>query len=807
MRRDVDETGGNSVKKISIIVPIHNTEKYLSECLDSLLGQTYGNIEIICVDDCSEDNSRQILQEYAQRDSRIIPILLEKNGGASYARKVAGMRTTGDYVMFCDSDDKYLPIACETVIREMDSNPVDILHFRSEITYCRVFDEDKKKSIRSFLEPYLGEICGDLQKECFINKKWEFTLWNKAFNAEACRKAFALACDENFSVATDVYAFFMISYFCKTYRGIPVALNEYRYGSGVTGFQVMNEQQFYKTCEKLISVNQLKPFLDKVCAPDYCYQYAEDIRSQIVNGILYTWCKTVSISDAPKCFWYLINYLSPSELMGILARKYWDDYDKVLTRVTQKRVRLEPGKKVSRIAVYYSSIRNGGAQKVVAQMVQTLADQGYDVLLVTDEPASDNDYPIPIQVKRVILPHYKNTNGSNYHQRAYSWEYLIKTFCVDTVVYHQGIMSSLFWDFCTLKALGVNLIAQLHSVFNSTMWYSPVLASYTPYIYQLADRIVCLSHTDEVFWNSFGVASFIPNPVNLCPKEQMSNLSGKNIVWVGRFSAEKQLGKMLEAFSLVRNVVPDATLTIVGNGEDPAFMLKAKEQAVSLGIQDGVQFEGFHLDVTPYYQNASVLAMTSKIEGFPLVLAESKAYGLPAVMFDLPWVEFCRDGRGIRTVPQGSVIHLANALIEVLTDTEERSKLGWQARQSAEDYAAINYAAQWKAIFESLEHTVERQANHVNDLMIDCLFSGFQQGLKSLTSKKDRAANVTVAVNRHEEVVNRHEEVINRHNDSINHQWEVQKWHEERLRVLESANSSSFWMRVKRFVKRVLRLG
>lgn len=802
------------MKKISIIVPIHNTEKYLSECLDSLLGQTYSNIEIVCVDDYSEDNSRRILQEYAQRDSRIIPIYLERNSGTSYARKIAGMRSTGDYIMFCDSDDKYLPVACETVIREMDSNPVDILHFRSEIIYCRVFDEQKKNSIRSFIEPYLGEICGDLQKECFINKKWEFTLWNKAFRAEACRKAFALASDENFSVATDVYAFFLISYFCKTYRGIPVALNEYRYGAGVTGFQVMNEHQFYKTCEKLISVNQLKPFLDKVCAPDYCYQYAENIRSQIVNGIIYTWFDTVSISDASKCFWYLIKYLSPSELMGILARKYWDNYDEVLARITQKRVHLEPGRKVSRIAVYYSSIRNGGAQKVVAQMVQMLADQGYDVVLVTDEPSSDNDYPISAKVERVILPHYKNTNGSNYHQRAYSWEYLVKTFCIDTVVYHQGIMLSMFWDFCTLKALGVNLIAQLHSVFNSTMWYSPILASYTPYIYQLADRIICLSHTDEVFWNSFGVASCIFNPVNMCPKEQISTLSGKNIVWVGRISAEKQLGKMLEAFSLVRNAVPDATLTIVGDGAEPSLMQNAKKQALSLGIQDGVQFEGFHLDVTPFYRKASVFAMTSKTEGFPLVLAESKTYGLPAVMFDLPWVEFCRDGRGIIAVPQGSVIHLANALIEVLTDTEKRSKLGQQARQSAEDYAAIDYAAQWKAVFESFAHPVERQAKHTNDLVIDCLYSGFQQGLKFITSKKGGSTNVTEAinryeeaVNRHEEVINRHEEVINRHNDSINHHWEIQKWHEERLRVLEAANSSSFWKRVKRFVKRLLHLG
>ncbi len=792
------------MKKISIIVPVYNTGKYLAECLDSLIGQTYSNIEIVCVDDCSEDNSRQILREYAQRDSRIVPIYLEKNRGTSYARKVAGMRTTGDYIMFCDSDDKYLPIACETVIREMDSNPVDILHFRSEIMYCRVFTEEKKNSIRSFIEPFLGEVSGDLQKECFINKKFQFTLWNKAFNAEACRKAFSLASEENFSVATDVYAFFLISYFCKTYRGIPIALNEYRYGAGVTGFQVMSVQQFKKTCEKLISAKQLKPFLDKVSAPEECYQYAEDIRRQIVEGILYSWGHSVSVSDAPECFWYLAKAFTPSELMGILVRKYWNKYSEFAIRVVENRSHFEQGKKVSRIAVYYSSIRNGGAQRVVAQMIQMLVNQAYYVLLVTDEPASDDDYQIPSNVERVVLPHHRSLNEANYFHRAYSWEYLVKTYNIDTVVYHQGVTPALLWDFCTLKLLGVNLVAQLHSVFNSTMWYSPIISSFTPYFYQLADRIICLSRMDEVFWNTFGVAHYIPNPVDICSVDQVSNLDGKNIVWVGRLATEKQLDKMIEAFVLVRNAVPDATLTIVGDGDNPAFLSNAKKQVLTLGVQEAVRFEGFHLNVSPFYQQASVFAMTSKIEGFSLVLAESKTYGLPTVMFDLPWIEFCRDGRGIVSVPQGNVIQLANALIDILNDTEKRLELGRQARQSIEDFAANDYAAQWKAVFDSFDHPIERKVDIDNNLMVNCLFSGFQQGLQSILNSKAKTDNTAAAISRHEEVVNRHEEVINRHNDSINHQWEVQKWHEERLRVLEAANSKTFWKRLKRFLKRLL---
>lgn len=97
-----------SNSKVSIIVPVYNVVNYLEECLDSLIGQTYPNIEIICVNDGSTDGSARILGKYACYSSRV-HIISQKNRGLSEARN-AGLRVaTGDYVMFIDSDDYVEP--------------------------------------------------------------------------------------------------------------------------------------------------------------------------------------------------------------------------------------------------------------------------------------------------------------------------------------------------------------------------------------------------------------------------------------------------------------------------------------------------------------------------------------------------------------------------------------------------------------------------------------------------------------------------------------------------------------------------
>ena len=92
--------------KISVVIPVYNGEKYIEKCLKSILGQTYKNIEVIIINDGSEDNSEIICKQMQEKDNRII-IFSQKNSGTSIARKKGILNASGDYIMFSDQDDYY----------------------------------------------------------------------------------------------------------------------------------------------------------------------------------------------------------------------------------------------------------------------------------------------------------------------------------------------------------------------------------------------------------------------------------------------------------------------------------------------------------------------------------------------------------------------------------------------------------------------------------------------------------------------------------------------------------------------------
>lgn len=113
------------MKKISIIIPVYNSEKYLRKCLESVRGQTFSNIEIICVDDGSTDKSKQIIDEFAQVDNRFV-VIHQSNKGESNARNVGLKTATGDYIGFLDCDDWIEPDMYEMLLEALEKNQVDI---------------------------------------------------------------------------------------------------------------------------------------------------------------------------------------------------------------------------------------------------------------------------------------------------------------------------------------------------------------------------------------------------------------------------------------------------------------------------------------------------------------------------------------------------------------------------------------------------------------------------------------------------------------------------------------------------------
>ena len=112
---------------ISVIVPVYNTGIFLSKCIQSILDQTYSNIEIICINDGSTDNSLEILNEFASKDKRII-VISQENSGVSSARNRGLEIATGDYISFVDSDDSLAPNMYSVLIELMQKYDADIAH-------------------------------------------------------------------------------------------------------------------------------------------------------------------------------------------------------------------------------------------------------------------------------------------------------------------------------------------------------------------------------------------------------------------------------------------------------------------------------------------------------------------------------------------------------------------------------------------------------------------------------------------------------------------------------------------------------
>lgn len=165
--------------KVSIVVPVYNVEKYLEKCLDSLINQTLKDIEIICVNDGSTDNSGKILDEYAQKDNRIV-VINKENGGVSSARNLGLSAVRGEYIGFCDPDDwvdldYYERLYDAAISSNSDIAVGGIKRVKNKITNFLVFDDTY------FSEEYYEKLklC-NVPDRCYI--------WNKIYKTSEYKK-------------------------------------------------------------------------------------------------------------------------------------------------------------------------------------------------------------------------------------------------------------------------------------------------------------------------------------------------------------------------------------------------------------------------------------------------------------------------------------------------------------------------------------------------------------------------------------------------------------------------------------------
>ena len=217
------------------------------------------------------------------------------------------------------------------------------------------------------------------------------------------------------------------------------------------------------------------------------------------------------------------------------------------------------------------------------------------------------------------------------------------------------------------------------------------------------DQLVVLTDKSKTSWPELSNVTVIPDPITIEVKsaEVKSEKCSKRVITIGRYAYQKGYDLLLQAWAEVEKHYTDWTLEIYGMGDQSLY----RQMMLDLGIDTNrCLLNGPVDDVRQVYKDSSIFVLSSRFEGFGLVLVEAMAYGLSVVSFDCPAGpdEIITDGYDGLLAPSGDVKALAKKLMLLMADVELRKRLSQNACQSARRYVMDTIADKWVDLFDKL---------------------------------------------------------------------------------------------------------
>lgn len=717
--------------KVSVVIPICNVEDYARACIESVMKQTMREVEIICVDDASKDNSLAIIREYAEKDERIKVIAYDTNKSASQARKDGALLAQGEYIMFLDGDDYLEKDACEKLYSVIKEKKVDMVHFGTNIINAGYVQEKRIENLAKMLEPYYDVLRGkDVFEGCFIDKKYRFSIWNKIYEAQFCKKAFQYVKDGNYPKAQDVYAFFILCYFAESYYGIEDKFYNYRFGTGITGNRVLTLPQLERYCQSELVAGEIQEFIKQ--QNEKYTDVALDMRKSLLNDCVSNWYTAVHEDETAQGFDILCKYWAPEELVSAICGKYYY-YRRHLAQkiLNANALKCEIKEEKKTIGIFYHRYSVGGVQRVISNLIPMYMKLGYKVVLFTDEIAED-EYKLPKGAERVVLPDSLELDKDEYMVRAKAFSDAVKEYGIDIMCYQAASSPKLLFDMLLLKLNNVPIIVTVHEVAFQSMLTMNLELTKRPAIYKLADYITVLSRVEERYWRSLGVnAVYLPNPItSKFVERDLTQVEKNTIVWVGRLDIRTK--RCLDVVDIMKHVtveIPDAKLLVVGNEVSPGIFDTMTKKIEKYHLEENVILCGHSTNVDQYYRKAEIYMLTSISESFSMTIAESKSYGLPLVMYELPFLELCRDKRGYLSAPQGDKKKMAENIVKILKDEEYKEKLQKEAQESLKDFLKVDVKEEWNKIFNALNNELPAlETDETITIMLQSILQHYEYG-------------------------------------------------------------------------------
>lgn len=365
----------------------------------------------------------------------------------------------------------------------------------------------------------------------------------------------------------------------------------------------------------------------------------------------------------------------------------------------------------------------GGAERIITEKMNYLATiYNYDVSVITyyqfHEP---NTYPLSCKVKQINLsiPFYQQYRYSYpkrlwlkwgfYRQLQIELQQTVNSINPDILI---GVGYTLADVVCSIKCQAAKIIesheARMYTqsplLHKNTSLFSTIYAILNRKIYlniveKRADAVVTLTKGDALEWKNAKRVEIIPN-FSIMPISNLSNGESKRVIAIGRLEWQKGYDKLIDIWKLVSPTHSDWQLDIYGEGSLEADLKKRINEAGLINVT----IHPFTHNISQEYASSSICVLTSRFEGFSLVLLEAMRHGLPCVTFDCPFgpKELIDDNKCGYVIENDNINQFAERLNYLIDNQQVRKRFAKEALMKSRKYNVDNIMNLWKELFNSL---------------------------------------------------------------------------------------------------------
>ena len=679
--------------KVSIVIPVYNGSNYLREAIDSALGQTYKNIEVIVINDGSNDGGKtdKICKSYGNK----IRYFKKENGGVSSALNMGIEKMEGEYFSWLSHDDVYYPEKVEKQVKALSR-----LKDKSIVVYSgyEIIDKDGNHITQTDFESKHN--IEDLNKPLYpffhlilngCSMLIHYTIFNKVgiFN-------------EELSTTQDYDLWFRILKETNIYYDNNIVLKS-RSHSGQTSKRSIDRH--IKECnafwlEVFSTMTKEKMTELEGSARDFYLNLYHSFKElTLYNEVIYFLLGKV-LEESVNDYQNSSDKMFREEMLKSLSEEFFK-YD--TGRVIVKKILEYPKKNKKRIMFFTGNWHDRGGINRAISVVSGLLSKDYDpIVCYIKEEGNEQGYTLKEGVRFLEL------EESDF----LSIPKILKLLEVDVFVGSNNCFLPLLNLYQEIEEMDIRVIMWNHEDYFWPFINKDIekVIGQRERIYPLVSANIWLTNLSALVARQYMSNVFVlENPIGIKSNGQRNRKNNKfNIISVARFdSPGKRIDRLLKVFSMVVKEEPRAILHIVGkyNLDMKIDSSKSvKELLLELGIpENNIIFCGEVKDIENYYSKAAINIVSSEREGFGLSIIEAASFGIPSVAFDVggPSEIISNEENGF-IIENGDLEEMSKKVLDLLKDKELYEKISKASYEMSKKYNPEKVYIKWSALLKAI---------------------------------------------------------------------------------------------------------